>query len=747
MPSGFTKLQKFVGVNLTDSPTELADNELAWARNCWPTKLGYIGPRPVQSAIGTSAAGADFALVDRDNDSTLFNFVDSDGVHRVVLYATVNNGAFGTRAGKFFLGDNNFNFTQAIERPNDTGTKFEEFASQRPMGFAYNNELFIFLGVDVPGLVLGAGDLTLGTGGTPKFRALGSTWATFTGATGDQHKFLFGDVYKDVFALGGLPPPYESLVFFTEGVDSGGSPQPSWYSLLTSAKSAGMGFGDGDKLLALKTTPILGGAAAVEPYCLALKQRSVWMFQGDPPTTTDDGTLVVTPVMRREGLVAAGAVCTTPYGIAWCSGRNVWLMPPGQKPVPIGEDIAGFLVQLPQTPTGAWHLTYHDDVLYLNFPGPTSWTGVPPGGGTPQLLPTQQLWCDMRRYEKSGEVHWWGPEDVHASSMLSLDLPDGARQLLGVCPTIPGGVLTHQPFSLGDGDRDAPSTTALTDLTTWDGGQIPHPAFQHVRFREMDFGDDSLEKIIEGIEVVATWDKPVAVSSDPMGINLIADGGRKSETGDIEDPPLPTLGTSANPDVGTIRSDLHDASDVSTAFTGLTWGTAGIARQCQINLNSGDDIADVGTVHVEGTGFGGNPVSEDIDVSIPGNEPYISTEFFETITLVELSTPSGNAVDVWLEEGPLIRTTTQFNEDDLSSTGFILDRNTLDGILDVRLSETFLALMFFPPDGERFLCRMLQPELYEFFSVGTASHRRFTIKSVTPRVRVISRRPGGSYGG
>lgn len=742
MAAGSTGVKRFIGVNFTDPPTEIGDNELVLARNCWPTKRGYIGARPLQSPVGTATGGADDEVVDRDNDATLFNFVDVNGKHQTVAFITTLGPAnlTKTRQGKFVLGDSQFNFTTDIQRHDSSGVNWPEFGPMRPQGLVYNNELYIFLGHTVPGLVLGANDLTLGSTGGPKFRALGTTWAAFTSATAEQFKFNFGTVYRDIMVLGGLPPPYESLAFFTQGIDNLGDPQPAPHTLLTSAKSAAFGYGDGDKLLNLVTTPILGGAAAVEPYVLAFKQRSVWLAQGDVPTTTDDGTLVVTPVMRREGLVASNAVCSTPYGIVWCSGRNVWLMPPGQKPTALGDKIKGFLETLPQTPAGAWHLTFHNDVLYLNFPSPDGWTGTPVGGGAPSLLATQQLWGDMSKFEEDGKVMWWGPMDVHASHMTALDYPDGARQLLGICAQIPGGILTHQPFSFEASRENGLdfSYDNLADFTFTGDGQVPRTSFQHVKFREMDFGDDGLEKLIDALEINASWDLAISVGEDPMVTGFIGNSGRKKVIAELADS-VSTETAVANPDQGTARSATLAASDASNDFTGITWDPLLPPRKAAIFF---EETWDGGAVTINGTNALGGPLSEDVTKSTPdgSSELHLTANYFRSIVEATKAIQGVSGDGAYLAEGDVYL--TEYPATDPASTGFVLGQNTLGGVNDVNLSETFIPLVFFPPNSERFVCRTFQAQVY-----GGTAIRRFCIRSITPRIRPIGRRPGGSYGG
>lgn len=573
MAVGYTTLKDFKGLNLTDAPVKLEDDELAWARNCFPSAPGFIAPRQVQKPtenqfnvgnglfdISTKVTWIpwDSGANDAAFEGGLYQFVDSNGKHRVLTWIPFEwpNGAGGlgpvrydpmgaflhtAQSGLYFPNsDATVVWRPGASASSTVGRYFPRLPgfSRRPISLVHNNELYLFLGHSYPGLILGANDFKADNL-PPFFRELGAGWTVGAGVSGDHPKFAFGDVYKGVFVMGGLPPPYESLLAFT-------APGSTPGVLLETAKWLGVGFGDGDKLLRVMSTPILGGNDAVEAYMLALKQRSVWLVQGVTPSSTDTGSLRVTPLLKREGLIAPHAVCHTPNGIAWCSGRNVWLMPPGTEPKPIGDKIKGFLSKLPQTPSDAWYMEYHDDVLYLNFP----WmNGLVKGYEYGQAnsaasertyLASGQLWCDLRNPD---EPKWWGPQDVRASHMLSLDIPDGAKQLAGVTPywSNPTGapVYSVQPFMMAD---SAEKGLDLADPGTMEGfslgDSIPCSGIQVIRPRELDFGDAFLEKLIEAVEVDLTWNvalgsqaTPAPASDTPVLTVLFANDGRKLELG------------------------------------------------------------------------------------------------------------------------------------------------------------------------------------------------------------------------
>lgn len=690
MPVGYTRVKDFKGVNFTDPPGEVADDEFVFARNMWAGKRGYVGPRPVQR-IAEKQFNTGTGLYENEtkiswltwatgaNDAAfgcgLYQFIDADQKHRVVACLPFEWPAAAAGAGPVqydpmmvFLhtAQTGFYFPNSdatiVWRPESTfsnavGRYFPRIngAPSRPVSLVYNNELYLFLGHTVPGLVLGAKDFP-DNNVAPKFRRLGTEWVTGAGTAGDLFKFSFGDVYRNVFVMGGLPAPYESLLAITE---PGATPN----TLVEVAKWPGVGYGDGDRLIRVKTAPIVGGSDAVEPYVMAFKSRSVWLLQGFTPSSTDEGNLSMTPIMRREGLIAPHAVCETPYGLVWCSGRNVWLMPPGTQPVSIGDKIKGLLETLPQTPSDAWFLEFHDDVLYLNFPSKQAMVagneyGQAGAAKVRTYIPSQQMWCDLR---KPDEPRWWGPQDVRCSHMLSLNFPDGPKQLAGLTPYWEDtSSYRVQPFTMAESGIDSQDSATgaivskgydLADpgISTGLTNQfnIPCSTYQVLRSREFDFGDDDLEKIIEALELNAWWD-----------LGLGSYGGFPADS----DRPFD-----------------------------LAW-----------YKNGGQGAAN----------------AAEAAATVPG------------------------------------RGAGTFGSTDPGSLGFTLGFSQIGtgaNSLRVQLAETFIPITAFPANSTRFIARSFQFEAFGLIlndvplnSVDDTILRKFMFKSFTLRVRPIGRRPGGS---
>lgn len=786
MATGFTRLTGFAGVNMTAPASEIADNELALARNCFAKEPGIVGPRMQQGLIGSVFTSAvtgtpNANITDLTAECGLYHFLDANNAAHLVFWTPYDGQATGVtgNAGSFLLTDDALSgsASKSVFLPSSTPAAASAILiraagyPRRPVSLVYNNELFLFLGHTYPGLVLGAEDMqkvTVIGVQLPQFREFGSTWSAFSGAfaspDGSKPQFAFGEIYKDIFALGGLPAPYESLIFFTEGVDSTGAPQPHDYTLLPPAAGIGCGLGDGDKLLRVKATPIVGGAVAVEQYAIAFKQRSVWLLQGDPPTTTDSGTLVVTPIMRREGLIAPHAVCDTPYGTAWCSGRNVWLMPPGTQPRPIGFKIKGLLETLPQTPSELWSLEFHDDVLYLNMPSPrgliTGRDAYAGDGASLTYLASQQMWCDLRNPDMP---QWWGPQDVRCAQMLSTVQTEGVHQLIGLTPrkSSTAAVTGFVPFIMTDkGDNKGRDLGDAGTTNTFKGNQVPTSTFQDVKFRDMNFGDENLQKLVDGLEVNATWDvglgtaKGTLLANDvPLVAQYLGDGGKEAQTPNL--PGRAAVTVSANPNAGSALIELED--DISGGGGQYAALLAALALRKTVAWNVSIAVQAGwagGNITLIGTDMYGAAQTEAVTATGAGGS-LTSTKYFLTLTNITLASGAGSGLLAEVTQGPSIQ--TQDTATDPASVGFTLNQNTLgsSSANPTNLSKTFIPLVYFPANGSRFRCETFQPRLASQLiddanppvTAEDIRTRRFWVKSITPRIRPLGRRPGGSYGG
>lgn len=252
---------------------------------------------------------------------------------------------------------------------------------------------------------------------------------------------------------------------------------------------------DGSAVNGLAVIQVTGGAQ-VEPYLVVFKRASVWMIQGYLPTSIDLGNYSLSPVLRNEGLVTKETIAETPYGLIWCSGRNVWLMPPGQQPVRIGNDIAEYLRTAPQGFDWRWHAVFVDGFYCLSIPkrlssgygraADSTWDEL--GGDE-----VEQWWCDLRSLDDGSENQgpkWWGPMNIGVAHMLTADNGKNACVLRSA-------VVGGSTYVLGTQDLWGDSGSILDGS----GSVATRAMTQRMALRAFDFGDPMLVKIIEAIEM------------------------------------------------------------------------------------------------------------------------------------------------------------------------------------------------------------------------------------------------------
>lgn len=335
-----------------------------------------------------------------------------------------------------------------------------------------------------------------------------------------------GTIYQGSLVLGGFGPAEESLVRWCEV----GDPD----TLLSDTKSINIGRGIGGEINGIIEVPIEGGAEPVQTYGIFLKPGGMWMAQGAPPTSTDDGDIKITPLNQEQGLISKETIAVTAKGVIWSSGGNVWLAAVGAKPVAIGDAIAPMLEVTPQY-RDQWHAVYHDGFYRLTIPAPQANTGA--------YAQVEQWWCDLRDFPR---VSWWGPMEVSTAAAVSLGDPGGAAQLLAWAHRS-NGVGSSTPYSLDLEQHDVPTYRRL-DHYGAPSGQLRSPVLE-VQGRLFDFGDPETKKIIQGVELNVQIDMPHDVTVELRGdggeanaeeTQLSENGGYILETGSANDGVLDT---------------------------------------------------------------------------------------------------------------------------------------------------------------------------------------------------------------
>lgn len=526
MPVGSALIEEFRGVNLSEHPLRLEDDELVFALNTYPVQRGMPDLRPNGRLIGISGdavegsvAAADLAMA---NNCGLVQFFDILGRHHLLVWQfradTTTTGVFRMRELLDFNMDGNAAANIALPSRQvylkpagaggvDDATRADLNVAlvdfQRPGFTVRNGKLYIFIGVGNP-LVLEAGVQDSISGAQGGAGSQNSYWGATevpwnVAVAGTAAQYINGTtatVKDNQVVLAGVKG-YPCKLFTADPTDAG-----NFTAVAPITSSIDIGTTD-DPIVAVVTVPVLGGADAIEPYLLVLKRHSVWMVQGPLPDSTSRGDVRVVPLMRAEGCVSKLTVVETPKGIVWCSGQNVYIMEPGNNPRAIGDNISPYLKTLESAPDnpawhGAWDMTL--GCYRLSVPrGMTSdaFAAFELAGTGPATYPAEQWWCDIR---KPAEPAWWGPMSLSGVTH-SLEYREPGGPLIGTwmpIDTNSGGIaITVAPHLCALGDH-ADGNRDWTDY--YDATRSMNP-WQEVRTKVFDMGDPFIEKLVEALEL------------------------------------------------------------------------------------------------------------------------------------------------------------------------------------------------------------------------------------------------------
>lgn len=497
----------WAGINLSMHQRFIEDNELAWAQDCFPNTPGIIDRRVQPTAFANQLTQTQLGTGDAVTDSFVMQFVDDQNIYHMIIMC--GSTAPNNLPALIEVDPQTGAYIQTLK----IGSTGQYFPSRPPTGrqqwLAYKGKLYVFAGGDYPPIVYGSQDIINGY-------ANPLNWA----AGGNAPHPSIGCFYRDTLITAGYTTPGEqSLLRFSNISDPA--------TLLSDATSLVVGPNDADSVIGLADTAILGGAQAVDPYLVIFKQRSVYVAQGFPPTNTDNGTLKVVQLMREEGCVSRDTIAATPMGLIWCSGKNVWLLPPGQQPVRIGDRIAEFLKTLPRSYSAGWHGTYFNGVYMLSVPGGdyTEFIGtnVDDASAPYGFVPAMQFWLDLRwGIEKAA---WWGPQMLPFQSQIVCNNGTGSEYLVSC---------------LANRSATPQSYIRLYDWSKADGGytNFSRSIVQLMRFKEYDYGDPMVQKLIDWVELNCQLsfdptkiDEAQSATGDVIDLLFFGDGGGIRDTG------------------------------------------------------------------------------------------------------------------------------------------------------------------------------------------------------------------------
>lgn len=174
---------------------------------------------------------------------------------------------------------------------------------------------------------------------------------------------------------------------------------------------------DGRKITGFRPVMLQGGGDPTHMAALILKRVGAWLAIGEP-TETDDvdyfGTLDLTQISSKAGCVSQSSICDTDWGTIWCGPDDVWLMPFGSVPIPIGKKLRPLLKAQPQDQEFRIHAVMHDGfyrlALFSIGQGPDHSTEL-----------GEQWWLDLREGppQSWADAKWTGPHVYKPHATLS----------------------------------------------------------------------------------------------------------------------------------------------------------------------------------------------------------------------------------------------------------------------------------------------------------------------------------------
>lgn len=213
-----------------------------------------------------------------------------------------------------------------------------------------------------------------------------------------------GCVTKNRVHWGGFEAPYENAVVIAD-VDA---PLTIGQNALTD-RSIIVGTRNSGRLKALKDIQINSVGSPVQTGTLCLTEHAAFLLMGDCPETDDPNwpplTLELNRFKAKAGCVSSGSVCDTPWGTIWCGPDNVWFLPTGGTPIPIGRKLRPILKAQPKSQAFRIHAVYADGFYRLALFS----DGQGPDASTPL---GEQWWLDLRDGPPSDwtKARWYGPQ-------------------------------------------------------------------------------------------------------------------------------------------------------------------------------------------------------------------------------------------------------------------------------------------------------------------------------------------------
>jgi hypothetical protein len=392
------------GVDLDGKPFQIAEGNLRKMQNVIPDKIGNPVRRPsMQALYPLSTTGGDAC-----ENAELHGYLDPaispkdfNSVPPLWLSVPPMDGGFfifGTASGS-----NRLDLTVSASDQFGGGARavncLMSAPSLLPSSFAKLGAQYIVYGPNPygsSGLKIYRGEEDAITIEDFVFEGTGNTNVAPRLACEHQDRFAFGNFGDEGDAA--------STIIFSD-IDE---PLVIGNDALSN-RSIIVGFRDGQKLKAIHSVMAAAAGTPAQSMLLALKTKSAYLLVGEPEETdsTDDprGSLQVNKISGTAGCVSQASVCDTPYGTIWCGPDDVWFMPFGAVPIPIGRKLRPLLLAQPESAQFRIHAVFDKGFYKLAL--------FSDGQGPDNTAPLgEQWWLDLRGGppEDWTSAKWCGPQ-------------------------------------------------------------------------------------------------------------------------------------------------------------------------------------------------------------------------------------------------------------------------------------------------------------------------------------------------
>lgn len=178
---------------------------------------------------------------------------------------------------------------------------------------------------------------------------------------------------------------------------------------------------DTGNLVGLHPVMLDGSGSLASSGLLCVFQYGAKLILGEPLQSTESGIifgdLQVNDLSKRAGGVSSAAICDTDWGTIWVGPDDVWIMPFGSVPIPIGRHISPLLKAQPDSMRWRIHATVGGGflrvALYSDGQGPT--VSSPLG---------EQWWLDLRDGPPTDwkSARWYGPHIFNCAADKNMGL-------------------------------------------------------------------------------------------------------------------------------------------------------------------------------------------------------------------------------------------------------------------------------------------------------------------------------------